>query len=250
MINGTQKLDNAQGGQLPIEQCYKQSISSLFSVRSIATEDCKEWLLFKHYAKRLCPIEFAFGLFNENNIMQGVMTVGTPVSSTLRNLWNNEYKLMELNRLVVNENLPKNTLSFFVMKAIKMLPTPLVLVSYADTSINHHGYIYQATNWYYTGLSAEFKDLMVKGMENQHHSTIEDLARGKENRTEYLRKLFGDRLYYVERLRKHRYFMFLGNKRDKAKMLKMLPYQIENYPKGQNIRYDSSYKPASQLSFF
>jgi len=250
MTNGTQNLDNAHSGQITIGACYKQSISSLFSVRSIATEDCKEWLLFKHYAKRLCPIEFAFGLFNDKNIMEGVMTVGTPVSNTLRNLWNNEYKLMELNRLVVNENLPKNTLSFFVSQAVKMLPNPLVLVSYADTSKNHHGYIYQATNWHYTGLSAKFNDYYVKGMEHLHNGTIMDMSRGKENRVEWLKQKFGDDLIMIERDRKHRYFMFLGNKRDKSKMLKMLPYKIENYPKGQNIRYDSSYKPASQLSFF
>jgi hypothetical protein len=226
------------------------SILSIYSVKSIATEDCKEWLLYKHYAKRLCPIEFAFGLFNDKNIMQGILTVGTPVSNTLRNLWNNEYKLMELNRLVVNENLPKNTLSFFVMSAIKMLPKPLVLVSYADTSKNHHGYIYQATNWIYTGLSAKFNDYYVKGMEHLHNGTIMDMSRGKENRVEWLRQKFGDDLIMIERDRKHRYFMFLGNKRDKVKMLKMLPYKIEKYPKGQNIRYDSSYKTVSQLSIF
>ena len=136
------------------------------------------------------------------------MTVGTPVSNTLRNLWNNEYKLMELNRLVVNDGLPKNSLSYFVSSAIKLLPFPLVLVSYADTSKNHHGYIYQATNWYYTGLSAEFKDYYVRGMEHLHNGTIMDMSRGKENRVEWLRKKFGNDLIMIERPRKHRYFIF------------------------------------------
>jgi hypothetical protein len=235
------------------DEPYNKSIQCCkvdFIVRSVDNSICKEWLLHKHYAKRIPPIEYAFGLFDESGLTQGIITFGTPVSSTLRDLWNNEYKLMELNRLVVNEGLPKNTLSFFVGKALNLLPKPLVIVSYADTSKNHHGYIYQATNWIYTGLSAKFNDYYVKGMEHLHNGTIMDMSRGKENRVEWLRQKFGDKLIMIERARKHRYFMFVGNKKDKKKMKQMLPYEVENYPKGNNIRYDASYKPTSQMSLF
>ena len=225
-----------------------KNVPKTFTVKPIASEDCKEWLLYKHYARRMCPIEYAFGLFDKTNIMQGVMTVGTPVSNTLRNLWNNEYKLMELNRLVVNDGLPKNSLSYFVSSAIKLLPFPLVLVSYADTSKNHHGYIYQATNWYYTGLSAEFKDYYVRGMEHLHNGTIMDMSRGKENRVEWLRKKFGNDLIMIERPRKHRYFIFLGNKTDKKQIRICFPINCK-YPKGDNIRY-SSHKVIIQTSLF
>jgi hypothetical protein len=215
-------------------------------VMSIDTYECKDWLLHKHYAKRIPPIEYSFGLFDDDFIMQGVCTFGTPVSHTLRSLWD-DFKLLELNRLVVNEGLPKNSLSFFVSQCLNQIPKPKVIVSYADTSQNHNGYIYQATNWIYTGLSAKFKDIAVKGLEHQHHSTIEDLARGKENRREFLREKFGDRLYHIERPRKHRYFYFIGSKKQKKKMLKNIPYEIKPYPKGKNKRYDASYKPQVQL---
>ena len=195
------------------------------------------------------PIEYAFGLFDSDK-MQGIVTYGTPVSSTLRNLWDNKYKLMELNRLVINEGLEKNALSFLVGQSFKLLPKPLVLVSYADTSKNHHGYIYQATNWIYTGLSAVFKDYYVKGMEHLHNGTVMDLSRGKENRVEWLREKFGDNLIMIDRPRKHRYFYFIGNKIELKDMRKMLPYKIEPYPKGNNIRYDASYKPTTQQSLF
>lgn len=198
----------------------------------------------------MCPIEYAFGLFNEKNTMDGCITFGTPVSGNLRDLWQNKYKLMELNRLVVNENLPKNTLSFFVSQSVKMLAFPLVLVSYADTSKNHHGYIYQATNWIYTGLSAKRTDWHIEGMEHLHGATIADISRGRDDRVGYMKMTFGEKFKLVDRPRKHRYFMFLGNKKEKAEMLKMLPYKIEPYPKGNNTRYDASYIPISQLSIF
>jgi hypothetical protein len=215
-----------------------------YKVKSIDYQDCKEWFLKKHYAHRIPPIEFCFGLYDKDMLI-GVCSYGTPVSSVLRDLFES-YKLYELNRLVINENMPKNTLSYFVSKTLNLLPKPCVLVSYADTSQNHHGYIYQATNWIYTGLSAKFMDYMVKGMEHLHGASIFDMSRGRENRVQYLRNKFGDRLYMKERPRKHRYFYFVGNKRQKRQMLNELPYDIQPYPKGENKRYDASYKPTIQ----
>jgi len=219
-----------------------------YTIKSIDYQDCIEWFLKKHYAHRIPPIEFCFGLY-DNDILVGVCSYGTPVSSTLRNLFPS-FKLYELNRLVINENMPKNTLSFFVSKTLNMMPNPSVIVSYADTSQNHNGYIYQATNWIYTGLSAKFMDYMVKSLDHLHNSSIFDLSRGKENRVEWLKQKFGDDLYMKERPRKHRYFYFIGNKKQKKQMMNELPYEIEPYPKGENIRYDASYTPTIQTKLF
>jgi len=137
----------------------------------------------------------------------------------------------------------------------RRLPKPSVVVSYADTSQGHHGYIYQATNWIYTGLSAKFKDYAVRGLEHMHHSSIEDsVGRYDENKDinkhELLRKKYGDKLYMRERPRKHRYFYFLGNKKEKAHMKENLQYQVQPYPKGDNSRYDASYVPTVQGILF
>jgi hypothetical protein len=216
-----------------------------YEVKSIDYQDCKEWFLKKHYAHRIPPIEFCFGLYDKDNLI-GVCSYGTPVSSVLRDLFPS-YKLYELNRLVVIEGLPKNTLSYFVSKTMNLIPKPAVLVSYADTSQNHNGYIYQATNWIYTGLSAKFMDYMIKGMEHLHGASVFDLSRGQENRVDWLRKTYGDKLYMKERARKHRYFYFVGDKRDKKQMIKELPYEIQAYPKGENKRYDASYQTTTQI---
>ena len=217
-------------------------------VKTITHQDCREWLLFKHYAKRIPPIEFAFGLFDGLK-MVGICTYATPVSHTLRSLFD-DFKLMELNRLVTNDDLPKNATSFFVSQTLKMIPKPTVVVSYADTSQNHHGYIYQATNFVYTGLSAKFKDYYVKGMEHLHNGTIMDMSRGRENRVQWLRDKFGDDLYMRERPRKHRYFYFVADKRDKKRMIQLMPYDVQPYPKGENKKYDASYQPSTQIQMF
>jgi len=226
-------------------------------VKSIKNQECKDWFLNKHYAKRLPSISFAYGLYI-NNRLEGVCSFGRPMSHTLikgalNGLYENSF--LELNRLVVNEGLKKNTLSFFVSQCFKQLPKPMVLVSYADTSQNHHGYIYQATNWIYTGLSSKFTDYAVKGLEHMHHSSIEDsVGRYDKNKNidkhTLLKEKYGEKLYLKERPRKHRYFYFLGTKKDKKIMLKNLSYTICNYPKGDNKRYVSTYMPATQGLLF
>ena len=233
---------------------------SEYSVRAISFDDCKEWVLYKHYAHRIPPIMYAFGLFSSDNILQGICTYGRPVAHPLiKNAMSGCYQdtFLELNRLCVNEGLPKNTLSFFVSRTLKMLPKPMVVVSYADTSRNHHGYIYQATNWLYTGLSAQFKDYMVKGYEHMHGGSIMDMVgrsdgkKGHLDKVRLLKEKFGEEnVYMVDRPRKHRYFMFLGSKTERRRMLSKLIYDIVPYPKGDNKRYDASYEPSVQLSLF
>lgn len=231
-----------------------------YKVFPIDTFDTKEWLLKKHYAHRMCPISYAFGLF-ENNVIVGVCTYGHPFSPGLKKCLGEAYHdtLLELNRLCVNDNLPKNTLSWFVSQTFKFLPKPVPIVSFADSEQGHHGYIYQATNWIYTGLSVPFTDVKVKGFEHLHQASIGDkVGRADKNenvagksRKKLLEEKFGkENIFLEERARKHRYFMFLGSKSDKKKMLKCLTYKIQPYPKGDNKTYDSSYEPKVQLSLF
>lgn len=236
------------------------SIPNIFSVHGIGYDECKEWCLNKHYAHRMPPISFSFGLFNKENELVGICTYGRPMAHPLiKNAFGGKFQdcFYELNRLCVNDELPRNTLSFFVAQTLNMLPKPMVIVSYADTSYHHHGYIYQATNWLYTGLSVPFKDYMVKGYENMHGGSIMDMvgrSDGKEghlNKVQLLKEKFGEEnVYMVDRPQKHRYFMFLGDKRQKREMLKALTYEQQPYPKGDNRRYDSSYEPIIQLRLF
>jgi hypothetical protein len=223
------------------------SIKEKYIVKSIDTYLCKDWFLNKHYAKRVPMIEFSFGLY-ENGILVGVCSYGTTLAIGIRKIFN--YNVYELNRLCVNDGLEKNVLSFFVSNTIKLMPKTCVLLSYADINQGHNGYIYQATNWIYTGLSAIVKEYKVRGQEDMHSQTLFDKSKGKPYRVAYLKELYGDKLYMDYRPRKHRYFYFKGNKFEIKKMKEQLKFEIEPYPKGENKRYDSSYKPTIQIELF
>jgi len=217
-------------------------IPDKYNVSSIDSFQCYDWLLHKHYAKRLPMICYSFGLF-EGNVLRGVLTIGKPASASLCDgicgKDNTQY-VYELNRLCIDDNMEKNVLSYFVSSCFNLIKEDMILVSYADTSMNHHGYIYQATNWIYTGLSVKMNEWKLKGS-NKHGRTI---YHGKK--AEFFKN--NDQYERVERPRKHRYVYFLG--RNRKNLRKALLYGVEPYPKGDNQRYDSSYKPTIQNRLF
>jgi hypothetical protein len=219
----------------------------MITVQRIESEDVKPWLLQRHYARRLCPISHAFGAFEQGKLI-GVVTYGTPLSSTLKDgVCGDEWAgcVLELNRLCCESR--KNLASTLVGRSLALLPKPQVVVSYADTGQGHIGFVYQATNFIYTGLSAAFKDPMVKGFEHKHHTTIGDEGRGHPSRVEFLRQKYGkENVYYIERDRKHRYIFFCGDKRQVRQMKAALKYPVEPYPKGETKRYDATAKITDQ----
>ena len=209
------------------------SIKDEFEVRPIMKDQTYEWILKKHYAKRLPSISFAFGLYLKK-ILQGVLTFGMPPNYIEMKAWE-PYELLELNRLVVNEGLPKNTLSFFVSQAIKLLSKPKVLISYSDFRQGHHGYIYQATNWIYTGVGGEGQKIYI-------------MKDGSERHQRHENQIFKGLVDHIEKTTgKARYYYFHGNKEE---MLKKLRFEIKPYPKGDNQRYNADYKPSTQGLLF
>ena len=208
--------------------------------------EVEPWLLEKHYAKRIPQIMNSFGLYKDD-ILVGVVTYGIPASPSLcMGICGKEYseKVLELNRVCLLDNF-KNEASFLVANSIKLLPKPSIVVSYADKAQGHVGYVYQATNFIYTGLSANRVDWAIKGMEHKHSKTISDGMSLDDMKDKY-----GDDFYYVERSRKHRYIFFHGSKTDKKVMRSKLKYPVEAYPKGDSQRYDSGTTVKTQQLLF
>jgi hypothetical protein len=203
-------------------------IADGYSIAPIQAQDAEYLIMNVYYAKRRPSISYAFGLFNESQLV-GVVTYGTPASSTLlRGVCGEQWAsyVLELNRLVLLNNKPHEA-SRLVGASLKQLPKPTIVVSYADTKQNHEGIVYQATNFIYTGLSSKFRDPVVRGLEHQHHATY---AHGLTN-AELMEKFGAENVYFIDRSRKHRYVYVCGSKTQRKQILKDLRYRIEPYPK-------------------
>ena len=189
-------------------------MQSEYEIRQIPFSETKHWILHIHYAKRLPSISYAYGLYRHDE-MVGMVSYGTPASPSLcKGICGEEHRsdVIELNRLVLRDNLP-NEASFLVSRSLKMLPTPKVVVSYADTAQDHAGIVYQATNWLFTGTTKPRTDMAGKdGKHSRHH--------------------LGDRTNRINRSAKHRYVYFIGTKKEKKILRNALRYDINNeYPK-------------------
>jgi len=201
-------------------------------VKQIESKLTYPFLLDIHYAKRIPSISYAFGLYDNEELI-GVVTYGTPPSSPMRKcLLGENYadKVIELNRLCLKYN-RKNEASFLVGQSLKLIERPKAIVSFADIAHEHLGIVYQATNFIYCGLSAKRTDWQIKGKEHLHGITIADEFRGVPNRAEAIRAKYGDDFKLVPRSRKHRYVYFIGSKTEKRHMLNNLKYKIMDYPK-------------------
>lgn len=196
-------------------------------VKPITYEETKPFILGIHYARRMPCVQFAFGLF-DNDLLIGIVTYGQPASPSLcRGVAgeHNKKNVLELNRLVIlPEYNGKNYASVLISKSLKLLPPHKIVVSYADIGgWGHSGYVYQATNFLYTGTTKPRTDKY--GGENGHSRHYSKDETRRQIRTA-----------------KHRYITFTGTKRDKKQLLKELKYPIiKEYPKGNNTNYDTEH---------
>ncbi len=193
-----------------------------YIVKRIEYKDTKDLILNVHYAKRMPSVSYAYGLFCDD-IMIGVCTYGSPASPWLcKGVCGEEHKsnVLELNRLVLVHNRP-NEASLLVARSIALLPKPKVIVSYADAAQGHIGYVYQATNWLYTGATKARTDIAsLNGKHPRHHA--------------------GDRTKRVFRSAKHRYVFMHGNKKERKGLNRALRYGTESYPKKQIDPYNGN----------
>ena len=193
-------------------------------IHKIGYKDASEFLLPRHYSGRIPSISYAYGYY-EDSILKAVVTYGKPASHSLCvGVCGEEYssQVYELNRLCRDGDIAI-PISKLVSHSLRELSKEsIIVVSYADTQANHHGYIYQATNFIYTGATKSRTDKWVEGNKHSRHYSNEE--QGK---------------YRKVRSSKHRYIYFCGSKSFKRACKKALNYEQQPYPKGDN---DKDYK--------
>lgn len=190
-------------------------------VREITYNDAKPFIMNVHYARRMPCIQYAYGLFIDGEL-KGCVTYGQPASAPLcKGIAgeSNRHNVLELNRLVITDP-TKNNASYLIAKSLRRLPRYTFVVSYADIEgWDHVGKVYQATHFYYTGMTRSRTDKKSQSGHSRHY---------KPGETE--------RQY---RTAKYRYIYLVGNRAEKRQMLTELKYPIiADYPKGSSSRYD------------
>lgn len=173
----------------------------------------REYIIKNHYSHKVAPISYAWAMQDENGEIVGAVTFGQPASPFVRiSIRSKEpIEVLELNRLAITST-AKNCASKLIGYALKELPKNILIVSYADCGVGHVGYVYQATNWHYAGMSKARTDIYSESGHARHHC--------------------GDKNKRQARSPKHRYWTSTGKTATKKSLWPSLPY-----PKGETKRH-------------
>lgn len=190
------------------------------TIKYLSYDEAIGFLLPRHYSGRKPVISKAFG-WEINGSLKAVCSFGKPASPMLckgicGDKWSSN--VYELNRLCREDDLDL-PLSQFVSACLRRLRAEnWIVVSFSDTQMNHHGYIYQACNFMYTGCTKERTDKYAgEGKHPRHYDS------GKVEE------------YRVVRSAKHRYVYFCTfNPSLKKQWSEALNYPVLPYPKGDN----------------
>ena len=193
-----------------------------YFIEKVGKKECESILNKHHYLGkqgRSFRCGRNYGLFYEDKLIGVAVFHGVSAWETVKGcfgLVNKEQAgFYELGRLAIDSeyNVP-NLASWFLARCIKLLKSETevrAIISYADSDY-HTGYIYQALNFKYCGLTAPKKDFWVK----QADGTYKLATRGASSKNST-----GE---WRPRSRKHRYVLVF----DKTLTLK---WKEEPYPK-------------------
>ena len=122
-------------------------------VKRLERKEVSDFIEKWHYSKSIngCITDYYYGLFDNNNNLKGAMFFG---KMAMANQWKRFVEfpedVIELRRLCCVDDTPKNTESYFIGKALKLLKNDWragLVVSYADKEYGHTGIIYKASNF-------------------------------------------------------------------------------------------------------
>jgi hypothetical protein len=213
------------------------------TIGRIRNDQVKYLVTKHHYSGRTPNVKYAWGLYDDGSLV-GCIVYSVPASHTLcKGVCGVKYKdsVIELSRLVIITDV-RNAASYLIGQSLRKLGNH-VIVSYADcnTHVGHVGYVYQATNWIYTG-QGNAEPLWVDV------NTREVVAFTRRHIDRKARELgydwdhnasSGEGLEAIPQKGKYRYVTFTGDKVFKEDAKKALRYKKLPYPKGDTARHNS-----------
>lgn len=144
-----------------------------------ATYAVEHW----HYSKSLpVPPRTMFGVWEDNKFI-GVVIYSRGASSTLGGPFGlSQVEVCELTRVALAEH--KHPVSQIVAETLRELrkhsPGLRLVVSYADPFEGHHGGIYQAGNWIYTGETKPYVAFLDDSGKRWHTRQVSPTGRRKQ----------------------------------------------------------------------
>lgn len=187
-----------------------KELYDIYYMNNVIDEETKSFIQRWHYSKsaRSQQQKHVFKLVDKSsNSLVGVAIYGNPMSK------NSSKDFIELRRLCLIDDTPKNTESYFISKTLKWLTKNTKyagVISFADPNKGHEGIIYKASNFEYDGLEDNGNPRVVQLGEKQYHMRqyyAKDRTSG-EYKSDALRlqeAVRNGRAEIIKQQRKHKY---------------------------------------------
>ena len=153
-------------------------------VKRVSRKFITKFIENHHYSGSIngCQSSYHYALFNDAHELKGALFFGgLAMANQYKRFAENEEDVIELRRLCCVDETPKNTESFFIGKALKMLSHDWcgkIVVSYADKEYGHTGTIYKASNFAMVGEVAGAK-IIEYGGKRYHDKSIRTKYKGE-----------------------------------------------------------------------
>lgn len=183
-----------------------------YTVELVERAVVRDFIEKHHYSHNINGLmsSYCFAMYDQDNHMVGAMIYGKlGMANAWKKYGNSIEEVMELRRLVLVDDTPKNSESFFIGRTLRWLKanTPVTtIVSYADPNYGHSGVIYRATNFEHVGMTAPGKVIIWDG-KKYHDKAIRTKYKGElKPFAKRLKKALEDgEAYYTKQLPKHIY---------------------------------------------
>lgn len=201
------------------------SLKTLYDIRPIDRKLANRIQVQNHYLQTRASCVYAFALHHiSSDEIVGVILYGNPTSPTTINICGeaNRKNVIEITRLWIQDDTPKNIESYFISNTIRRVNKPII-VAFADPDVGHIGIVYQASNFLYTGKSERKGGVIAIKNNKIHNKTL-----WKQYKTAAkIKEVFGaENVYYKPYSTKYRY-VYLKDKRYKNQLI----YSSVPYPK-------------------
>jgi hypothetical protein len=152
-------------------------------VKQVHRNDIKEFIEKYHYSKSINGVKvcYCFGLYNEDKLV-GASLFGYLSTTAWKKYGEKEQDVIELRRLVTLDECPRNTESWFIARCLKIIKKEnkhKICISYADRRFGHIGYIYQASNWNYLGVTPSDKVYVTPEGKEYHSRALRTKYKGE-----------------------------------------------------------------------
>lgn len=153
-------------------------------VMRVERSEIRDFIEKWHYSGSIngCIADYCYALYNPTGEMMGAMFFGR---MAMANQWkrfsDTADNVIELRRLCCIDDTPRNSESFFIGKAIRLLKKEWgkgFVVSYADKEYGHDGTIYKASNFKMIGEIKGAKVIWWDG-KRYHDKTIRTKYKGE-----------------------------------------------------------------------